>query len=554
MFKFIINLRKLTACSFIAILAAAGSIAQPVTATPSNSNSSSNSSCNDGNNGHGNNAPIPITLSTNKKITITQFDPSNPGNGDYITKRINAADSSLTNAEILEAKTKLQQLIASCSSTNALTVTIEAAKIQTAQSKIAAYTVDFNTQSGTAGFTKTNGTPNSPKYDYGGDLIIKTADQWGGADATKYITQSKNVSSFNVKVNQDQKYFGFWWSAGDSANKIIFKNDGEEVAVFQTKDLVGFINSQPTAEKTLYYGNPNCPTVGVAPCVSNTGHTKEPFAYVNVYFNNKVYDEIVIQTLSGSKFESDNHTFSAQIQAVSGEDVPQLASAANDLVSTNEDNSTTDNVLSNDSGENLSVLGVNLNSTQLTNKVATNVGSQVTLASGALVKLNNDGTFTYNPNSKFESLNPGQTATDTFSYTIKDNQNNISTATVTMTINGAADAPNAVDDISSTDEDTNTSGNVKANDTDPNGDSLVVSMVNGVATNVGKSVSTQKGGLVKLNSDGTFTYNPNKAFESFNDGQTTTDTFSYTIDDGHGNTDTATVTMTIQGVTDPTPD
>jgi VCBS repeat-containing protein len=444
------------------------------------------------------------------------------------------------------------------SANNALTVTIEAAKIQTAQSKTAAYTVDFNAQSGTAGFTKTNGTPNSPNYVYGGDLIIKTQDQWGGANATKYITQSKSTSSFNVKVNQDQKYFGFWWSAGDSANKIIFKNDGEEVAVFQTKDLVGFINSRPAAEKTLYYGNPNCLATSPTPtpCGSNTGHKAEPFAYVNVYFNSQAYDEIVIQTLSSSKFESDNHTFSAQIQTILGENVPQLASAANDLVSTSEDNSTTDNVLTNDSGESLSVLGVNLSPTQLSNKAVTNAGSQVTLASGALVKLNSDGTFTYNPNGKFESLNPGQTATDTFSYTIKDNQNNISTATVTMTINGAADTPDAVNDTARTDEDTSmtTTGNVKTNDTDPNGDALTVSMVNGAATNVGKSISTQKGALVKLNSDGTFTYDPNKKFEFLNDGQTATDTFEYTVDDGHGNTDTATVTITVDGVTDPMPD
>ncbi len=440
------------------------------------------------------------------------------------------------------------------SANNNLTVTIEAATIQTPQSKTAAYTVDFNDLSGTAGFTKNNGTPNSPNYVYGGNLIIKNQDQWGGANKTKYITQSQNVSSFNVKVNQDQKYFGFWWSAGDSANKLIFKNDGEEVAVFQTKDLVEFINGRPTAEKTLYYGNPNCPTVGVAPCGSNTGHKAEPFAYVNVYFNNEVYDEIVFQTLSSSKFESDNHTFSAQNQTVTGVNVPPLASAANDLVSTSEDSSTTDNVLTNDLGVNLSVLGVNLSAAQLNNKVATNVGSQVTLASGALVTLNNNGTFTYNPNSKFESLNPNQTATDSFSYTIKDNQNNVSTATVTMTINGAADNPEAVDDSFTTDEDTSTTGNVKTNDTDPNGDNLTVTMVNGVAANVGNQFTLASGALVTLNSNGTFTYNPNKRFESLNDGQTGTDTFSYTVNDGHGNTDTATVTMTIQGVTDPIPD
>lgn len=433
------------------------------------------------------------------------------------------------------------------SANNALTVTIEAAKIQTAQSKTAAYTVDFNAQSGTAGFTKSNGSTN---YVYGDNLIIKAPDQWGGASNTKYITQSLDNSSFKVNVNQDQRYFGFWWSAGDSANKIIFKNNGEEVAVFQTKDLVGFINTRPAAERALYYGNPNCPTANVAPCGANTGHKNEPFAYVNVHFNNEVYDEVVIQTLSGAKFESDNHTFSAQAQPVTGVNVPQSASAANDMVASSEDSvftsSTNDNVLANDSGVNLSVTKVNGD--------ATKIGQQMTLASGAMVKLNSDGTFIYNPNGKFESLNPNQTATDTFSYTIKDNQNNISTANVTMTINGAADNPVAMPDTPSTDEDTSTTGNVKTNDTDPNGDALTVSMVNGVATNVGKSIPTQKGALVKLNSDGTFTYDPNKKFESLNDGQTATDTFTYTINDGHGNTGSATVTMTIDGVTDPNAD
>ena len=33
-------------------------------------------------------------------------------------------------------------------------------------------------------------------------------------------------------------------------------------------------------------------------------------------------------------------------------------------------------------------------------------------------------------------------------------------------------------------------------------------------------------------------------------GESTTDTFSYTVSDGHGSTDTATVTVTINGVND----
>ncbi|NJR45371.1 MAG: hypothetical protein HC775_05975 [Hyellaceae cyanobacterium CSU_1_1] len=365
------------------------------------------------------------------------------------------------------------------SANSALTVTIEAPTIQTAQSKTNTYVVDFNDQSETTGFIKTNGTgAAATTYTYGGNLTILKANQWGGASKTKYITQSQSNSSFNVKVNQDQRYFGFWWSAGDSANKIIFKNDGQEVAVFQTKDLVGFINTRPPAEKTLYYGNPNCPTVGVAPCGTNTGHKAEPFAYVNVHFNNEVYDEVVIQTLTSSKFESDNHTFSAQNQTVTGVNVPQSATAVADSFSISEDgdsNNITRNIITNDLGVNPSLLGVNLSASQLTSKAVTNVGKQVTLASGALVTLNSNGTFTYNPNSKFESLDLNQAATDTFSYTIKDNQNNISTATVTMTINGVtddSDGDGIINSVEGTVLDTDGDGTLNYLDPDSDGDGI----------------------------------------------------------------------------------
>ncbi len=213
------------------------------------------------------------------------------------------------------------------SANNALTVTIEAPRIQTPQVPAAGiYVVDFNDKSGTAGFTKTNG---STTYTYAGDLNVMAADQWGGANNSKYITQASGKNSFNVKVNQDQKYFGFWWSAGDPANKIVFKKNGQEVAVFETKDLTGFIknsgiagssgscSSNNIANTNLYCGNPNkLNTAG--------GHNGEPFAYVNVFFDSGVYDEIVVQTLttSGAKFESDNHTFSAQKQTLRGTSVP----------------------------------------------------------------------------------------------------------------------------------------------------------------------------------------------------------------------------------------
>ncbi len=61
--------------------------------------------------------------------------------------------------------------------------------------------------------------------------------------------------------------------------------------------------------------------------------------------------------------------------------------------------------------------------------------------------------MTYDPNGAFESLAVGETATDTFSYTITDGQGGFDTATVTVTIHGQNDIPDAVDDVDDADED-----------------------------------------------------------------------------------------------------
>ena len=72
---------------------------------------------------------------------------------------------------------------------------------------------------------------------------------------------------------------------------------------------------------------------------------------------------------------------------------------------------------------------------------AADVGVPVTLASGALLTLNADGSLVYDPNGQFESLGTGQSATDSFSYTISDGNGETDTTVVTITINGENDAP-----------------------------------------------------------------------------------------------------------------
>ncbi|MCP1168372.1 Ig-like domain-containing protein [Limimaricola litoreus] len=78
---------------------------------------------------------------------------------------------------------------------------------------------------------------------------------------------------------------------------------------------------------------------------------------------------------------------------------------------------------------------------------------------------------------------------------------------------------------------------VVANDTDPDGDKLSVTGVDGSGLR----------GSVKVNSDGTVTYDPGTAFDGLSKGQSATETFTYTVDDGHGGRDTAQVSVRIDG-------
>ncbi len=109
------------------------------------------------------------------------------------------------------------------------------------------------------------------------------------------------------------------------------------------------------------------------------------------------------------------------------------------------------------------------------------------------------------------------------------------TGTFVVTVTGA------LDDVYSTDEDSTLSiaapgllGN------DSTGSAPFVASVDDSGTT----------GTIAVNPDGSFDYQPNGAFESLNAKQTSSDSFDYTYDDGQGNQQTATATMTIAGVND----
>jgi uncharacterized protein (TIGR03382 family) len=192
-----------------------------------------------------------------------------------------------------------------------------------------------------------------------------------------------------------------------------------------------------------------------------------------------------------------------------------LPTAVNDTLTVDEDSgATVVDVLANDStapdtGETLTVTAV----TQPANGTVTLVG----------------GVVSYQPNANYNG-------TDTFTYTVSDGNGGTATATVTVTVNSVNDAPDAVDDTLTVDEDSGaTTVIVLANDSvGPDGnETLTVTAVTQPA----------EGGTVTL-SGGTVSFTPAPNYSG-------TVTFTYTVSDGNGGTDTATVTVTVNAVNDP---
>ena len=105
---------------------------------------------------------------------------------------------------------------------------------------------------------------------------------------------------------------------------------------------------------------------------------------------------------------------------------------------------------------------------------------------------------------------------------------------MTITVDSVNDGPVAADDAFSVAEDGVLNDDVLFNDSDLDGDTLTVNTT---------PVVDPSNGAVALNADGTFTYTPNANFFG-------SDSFTYQVTDGNGQTVQATVDITIGSVND----
>ncbi|UWU91355.1 VCBS domain-containing protein [Bradyrhizobium sp. CB1015] len=181
-----------------------------------------------------------------------------------------------------------------------------------------------------------------------------------------------------------------------------------------------------------------------------------------------------------------------------------------------------------------------------------------------------NGAWSYIGNGAHNELTAGQQVQDQFTVVSQDGT---ATGAVKVNITGTNDAPIAINDTSASPGATaatekggttngsggiNGSGNVLTNDTDVDSASLTVSAIRTGGTEGAGTAGTLGVGLVgahgtlTLNANGSYTYVVNETdatVQALNVGQTTTDTFNYTLTDG-SLTDTAVLTVTISGAND----
>lgn len=145
-------------------------------------------------------------------------------------------------------------------------------------------------------------------------------------------------------------------------------------------------------------------------------------------------------------------------------------------------------------------------------------GRNVGLTGTDTTDSNGEATFTY-----IDGGPVGTTGTDTIQASIGSLNSNI----VNMVWTPLNAPPVAVDDAYATDEDVAVTSNVTANDSDPDGDVVTASLVSGTSN-----------GVLVFNPDGSFTYTPAPNWFGV-------DSFSYLLNDGTVNGNTATVTISI---------
>ena len=316
------------------------------------------------------------------------------------------------------------------------------------------------------------------------------------AEILVYDRALSEAERLQVEEYFQQKYFGAAGSANQSPSA---NSDSLEVSVSSTDNVIDVLNNDSDPE-----GDPIALESFTQPALGSVTRddngtpndlTDDSLLY-SAPTDGSAGNEVLNYTISDSAGNTDVGTVNVTVTSGAPNTPPD---AVDDSFSVNEDSLFSGNVfdgslsgLDTDADEE-DVFTVLSNTDPLT--------GQVTFSA--------NGNFTYTPDANFSG-------TDSFTYTITDDSAT-DTATVTVTVNGINDTPDANDDSFSTtvnDAITFALSDLLANDSDVDGDSLSLDTLN-QPTN----------GVIIDNQDGTYTYQPDADYSG-------TDSFTYIITDG----------------------
>jgi hypothetical protein len=294
-----------------------------------------------------------------------------------------------------------------------------------------------------------------------------------------------------------------WISSNDFSSDVAGTGDGWliQTATFESSTLEHYKNSQLIDTRTHSYATDLQQMVLGAELDSNPYLDMEVAAVI-------VYD----RALSDSERQQvEDHLDQKYLSQQSSNQAP---TATDDTASVTAGQSTTVDVLANDSDSDGSL---NASSVQVTSQPVTGTAT-----------VESDGAISY-------SAPVGASGDVTFTYTVADDDGATSNeATVTVTVVAANDAPTANDDSATVSADQSVTIDVLANDSDSDG-----------------TLNTSSVTIVSQPANGTASVDPSTGEITYtHDGaETTSDSFTYSVADDDGATDTAAVTIAVEQLT-----
>lgn len=393
---------------------------------------------------------------------------------------------------------------------------------------------------GTGGNDRLEGRAGSDTYSYpsnnfGHDVIEEgtghdnTANtiQFGALTCTN-LTYARNSNDLVIKSNTDntvtvKNYYILTptYILKDNTNASCTPNTSTNRAPTASNDTANttpgtaVIISNALANDTDPDGNTLTITANTNPTKGSITRSGNSFTYTpNAGISNTT------DTFTYTVSDGNGGTATATVTVTIGGATNRAPTAGNDTANTTPGTAVTiSNALANDS---------DLDGDTLT------VTSNTNPTKGSVTRSGNS--FTYTPNAGISNT------TDSFNYTISDGKGGTATATITITIGATAQTIDAVnDDIPPTNFNTPVEFNVVSNDTNPAGGARTIKTYTRPPSTAGTLTLTTTGTNL-----GKAKFTPKKGYSG-------TTSFTYTLRDSKGATDTATVTITVKLGVPPTP-